>query len=170
MSLFDDLGVWRLLTASADPSNLKDFVREWLAPLIEYDAKHQSDLSPRCPPISRVTAPTEATARSLFIHRSTLRYRLARIEQLSGRRLDDPHHRFNFPARPSCESERRPHPAGVIPLLDDHRGGKRRPAPDSVERDYIMKGRHRVPASKGWYRRHAPAAEPTLARSLSYPH
>jgi DNA-binding PucR family transcriptional regulator len=38
----------------------------------------------------------EGTARKLLIHRSTLRYRLGRIEKLSGRTLDDPDHRFNL--------------------------------------------------------------------------
>lgn len=38
----------------------------------------------------------DETARALAVHRSTLRYRLQRIREVSGRRLDDVDSRFNL--------------------------------------------------------------------------
>lgn len=96
VSIFDDLGVWRLFSANADPAYLEDFVREWLQILIDYDMAHQSDLMRTLSTFLEGDRNYEATARMLFIHRSTLRYRLKRIEELSGRSLENSDDRFNL--------------------------------------------------------------------------
>jgi len=92
----DDLGLWRLLAADADPSNLQDFVHRWIGTLIDYDASHSADLVTTLATYLESARAYDATARKLVIHRSTLRYRLGRIGELSGWSLGDPEHRFNL--------------------------------------------------------------------------
>jgi len=88
-------GVWRLLAADADQSTLADFVRHWIGSLIDHDASHGVDLVKTLTAYLENDRSHETTARRIFIHRSTLRYRLGRIEQLTGWDLGDPDQRFN---------------------------------------------------------------------------
>lgn len=96
VAIFEDLGVWRLLAAHSDPSSLRDFVREWIGTLIDYDGSHGSDLVTTLATFLDGDGAFEATARKLLIHRSTLRYRLGRIEKLGGHNLGDADHRFDL--------------------------------------------------------------------------
>ena len=42
--VYDDLGIYRLFALGEDDHDVKRFVREWLGPLLDYDATSQSDL------------------------------------------------------------------------------------------------------------------------------
>jgi DNA-binding PucR family transcriptional regulator len=79
---FDDLGVFRLLGQVADPANLRELATSWLDPLLRHDARRGSDYV--------------QAAESLIVHRSTLKYRLRRIREISGYDLADRDTRFHL--------------------------------------------------------------------------
>ena len=92
----DDLGGYRLLAEGADPGSVDEFVRHWIGPLLDYDARRGSDLAA---PLARhldCGGNYDATAAALGLGRSTVRYRLGRIRQLTGHDLSDPDVRFQL--------------------------------------------------------------------------
>ncbi len=93
---YDDLGVYQLLSEVADPRTLDSFVRTWLGALIDYDAAHGSDLMATLSGYLEVGGNYDATAQALTIGRSTVRYRIRRIQELTGHDLSDPDARFQL--------------------------------------------------------------------------
>ncbi|MCF7553624.1 CdaR family transcriptional regulator [Pseudonocardia sp. WMMC193] len=93
---FDELGIYRLLAAGSDDGEVREFVREWIGPLIDYDTANRSDLVATLWQYYECGGNYDATARALTIHRSTLRYRLRRIRDLSGHDLGAVESRLNL--------------------------------------------------------------------------
>lgn len=93
---FDDLGILRLLGAGADMAAVEAFVEEWLGPLLAYDGSRGVDLVPTLMAFLDCGANYAASAEALRIHVSTLRYRLGRMVEITGRDLTDPETRFQF--------------------------------------------------------------------------
>ena len=89
---YDDLGVYQLLSEVADPRALDAFVRRWIGPLLDYDAARDSDLVTTLAAFLEAGGNYDATAQSLTIGRSTVRYRIRRIQELSGSRPRRPRH------------------------------------------------------------------------------
>jgi len=96
VTTFDELGIYRLLAAGAGDDEVTGFVQEWLGALIDYDAANRSDLVTTLWQYYECGGNYDATARALTIHRSTLRYRLRRIRELSGHDLGDVESRLNL--------------------------------------------------------------------------
>jgi sugar diacid utilization regulator len=92
----DDLGVYRLLAEAADPSSVDEFVRQWIGPLLDYDARRGSELVMTLARHLDCGGNYDATAAVLGLGRSTIRYRLGRIRQLTGHDLADPDVRFQL--------------------------------------------------------------------------
>jgi len=86
VTTFDQLGIYRLLAGDGD-GEVDLFVREWLGPLLDYDVSNRSDLVTTLWQYYECGGNYDATAAALTIHRSTLRYRLRRIRELTGRDL-----------------------------------------------------------------------------------
>jgi sugar diacid utilization regulator len=93
---FDELGIYRLLAAGAGDGEVHAFVREWLGPLIDYDAANRSELVATLWQYYECGGNYDSTAQALTIHRSTLRYRLRRIRDLTGRDLGAVESRLNL--------------------------------------------------------------------------
>ncbi|MGW2024413.1 PucR family transcriptional regulator [Streptomyces decoyicus] len=93
---FDELGLYRILGAGGGYREVEQFVREWLGPLLDYDAAHHSDLVQTLSQYFECGGNYDATAGALAIHRSTLRYRLQRIREVSGNGLGDVDGRLNL--------------------------------------------------------------------------
>ncbi|MGW0640167.1 PucR family transcriptional regulator [Nocardia salmonicida] len=91
---FDELGFYRLV----DAAHVEDFVREWLGALMDYDRKRHSDLVYTLAQYLECGGNYDESAVVLHIHRSTLRYRLGRIRELTGFDLRDVNIRFNLQA------------------------------------------------------------------------
>ena len=87
---FDDLGVLRLFGRVADPGDLEDLARRWLDTLLSYDREHSGELVATLSAFLDCGGNHEQTAETLLIHRSTLKYRLKRIREVSGHDLADP--------------------------------------------------------------------------------
>jgi sugar diacid utilization regulator len=96
VTVFDELGVYRLLSRLEDTAEVERFVRDWLEVLLDYDARKQSELVRTLSVYLERGGNYDATAEALVVHRSTLKYRLQRIRELSGHDLNDPDSRFNL--------------------------------------------------------------------------
>lgn len=93
---FDRLGVYRLLAEVGEPGSVERFVREWLGDLLDYDSGKGSELVDTLSRYLECGRSYEATTSALAIHRSTLKYRLRRIREISGHDLSDPDTYFNL--------------------------------------------------------------------------
>ena len=93
---FEDLGLYRILDRASDRPEVHDFVMEWLGPLLSYDRKKNADLVTTLTHYLDCGGNYDDAAESLSIHRSTLRYRLGRIRDISGRDLQDVEDRLNL--------------------------------------------------------------------------
>ncbi len=96
LTLFDDLGVYQVLASVQDPAALERFVGEWLGTLMDYDATHGAQLVMTLSEYLECGGNYDATATVLSVHRSTLKYRLRRIREVSGYDLGLPDTQFNL--------------------------------------------------------------------------
>ena len=95
-SAFADLDVLRMLASLEDLSDVEGFVRKWLGALADYDGRKHTELLTTLTRYLQHGGSYEGTSRALSVHRSTLKYRLQRIRELSGFDLSDPETRFNL--------------------------------------------------------------------------
>lgn len=93
---YDDLGVFRLFAALPDPGEVEGFARTWLGTLIDYDSSKESDLVHTLTVYLATGGRYTETAQALTVHRSTLKYRLQRIRDLTGLDLNDAETNFNL--------------------------------------------------------------------------
>lgn len=93
---FGDLGLYRILDRTGNSPEVHEFVMEWLGPLLSYDREKRADLVMTLTQYLDCGGNYDAAAKSLTIHRSTLRYRLGRIRDISGRDLQDVEDRLNL--------------------------------------------------------------------------
>jgi sugar diacid utilization regulator len=96
LSNHDDLGLLRILDTSDSGAELETFVNEWLGALLDHDRDHGSELVRTLSVYLDSGGNYDRASDALIIHRSTLRYRLRRIRELSGRDLGDPDSRLNL--------------------------------------------------------------------------
>ncbi|MFF9038412.1 PucR family transcriptional regulator [Streptomyces sp. NPDC014892] len=95
-TFFDDLGLYRILGPGNEYQELEGFVREWLGQLVDYDGRHRTALVETLSRYFDCGGNYAETAESLAIHRSTLRYRLQRIREISGHDLTSVEDRLNL--------------------------------------------------------------------------
>ncbi len=93
---YPKLGIFRMLAAIPDLSDVEAFVREWLGSLIDYDARRKAELVHTLAQYLEHGGNYDATAAELSVHKSTLKYRLQRIRELTGLELNDPDVHFNL--------------------------------------------------------------------------
>jgi sugar diacid utilization regulator len=93
---YADLGVYRILAEVEDPAAVERLVRHWLGALLEYDERKGSELVHTLSRYVECGGNYDATAAALSIHRSTLKYRLQRIREISGHDLSEPDTAFNL--------------------------------------------------------------------------
>ncbi|MCU1454884.1 MAG: sugar diacid utilization regulator [Acidimicrobiales bacterium] len=93
---FEELGIYRVLSEVPEGGMVDDFVERWLGPLLAYDAHRRARLVETLGAYLDCGGSYDATAEVLSLHRSTFRYRLQRIREVSGLDLGDPDVRFNL--------------------------------------------------------------------------
>ncbi len=93
---YDDLGVYKVLAEANDTASVDRFVAEWLAQLLDYDSDHGTQLVLTLSEYLECGGNYDASAKALSVHRSTLKYRLNRIRQVSGYDLSLPDNQFNL--------------------------------------------------------------------------
>jgi DNA-binding PucR family transcriptional regulator len=92
---FEDLGIYRILSSVSNLTEVERFMKEKLGTLIEYDNDHKSEMVLTLARYFDCGCKYDETAERLMIHRSTLKYRLQRIRELTGYDLTDGSVRFD---------------------------------------------------------------------------
>lgn len=93
---YPKLGIFRMLAAIPDLTDVDKFVREWLGSLLDYDDHKGAELVHTLTQYLEHGGNYDATAAELSVHKSTLKYRLQRIRDLTGLELNDPDVHFNL--------------------------------------------------------------------------
>jgi DNA-binding PucR family transcriptional regulator len=83
---FEETGAYRLLlpAMSEDPTELRRFHDETVAPLVAYDEQYETELVLTLESFLDADGNVAKTAEKLFTHRHTIRYRLDRVRELTG--------------------------------------------------------------------------------------
>src|SRR3954463_8002060 len=79
-----------MLDALRDDPQRANYYLRLLTPLRRYDAEHHGDLVKTLAAYLRCAGNSNRTADALYLHRNSLRYRLARIRALTGLDIDEP--------------------------------------------------------------------------------
>jgi PucR family transcriptional regulator, purine catabolism regulatory protein len=93
---FDDLGSYGLLLGLQDTLSLQVFYDSVLGKLQEYDEQNSSDLVKSLSCFLEANGHWGDAAEKLYVHRHTLRYRMKRVEEITGRDLDQSQDRMEF--------------------------------------------------------------------------
>jgi PucR family transcriptional regulator, purine catabolism regulatory protein len=93
---FQELGVYRVIARVEDRDTLEAFRKEYLGPIEDYDANHAAEYIETLEGFFACNGNHARAAEVLHLHRNTLLYRLGRIEELTGRDLNDPETRLSM--------------------------------------------------------------------------
>jgi len=88
----DEVSSHELLLATVPASVLRSFRERLLGPLVAYDDRHRAELLSTLREFLACSGSWNACAAKMYVHVNTVRYRIRRIEELTGRdlsRLDD---------------------------------------------------------------------------------
>ena len=96
VTCFDDLGVYRIFCRLDDLADVERLVHDWLGPLLDYDRLKGSELATTISEYVECGGNWDDTAAALCVHRSTLKYRLQRIRELTGYDLGEADTHFNL--------------------------------------------------------------------------
>ncbi len=83
---FEQLGIYKLLF-KLDHKDLQIFYQETVGLLVEYDKVHGTKLVNNLIGLFKANGNVNQAADQLYVHRNTLRYRLQKIEEITGRSL-----------------------------------------------------------------------------------
>ena len=95
-AFFEALGSYTILHHLNNPTAIDLFLRKQLGPLIEYSDSKSMNLCHTLDVYLKNNGNVNSTSKELFMHRSSLLYRLERIESLLNIRLNDSETRFNL--------------------------------------------------------------------------
>jgi sugar diacid utilization regulator len=85
---FEDLGIHRLLLQVPDLAELKSFATEILGELDRQDPQRGAELLGTLACYFRENSSPQRTAQSLHVHPNTVAYRIRRVQEITGLRLD----------------------------------------------------------------------------------
>jgi hypothetical protein len=92
----DEVASHELLLASVAGSVLRSFRGRLLGPLLAYDEQHRAELLPTLREFLNCSGSWNACAGKMYVHVNTVRYRIRRIEELTGRDLSSLDDRVDF--------------------------------------------------------------------------
>jgi hypothetical protein len=92
----DEVASHELLLASVPVSVLRSFRERLLGPLLVYDEQHRAELLPTLREFLDCSGSWNACAAKMYVHVNTVRYRIRRIEELTGRDLSSLDDRVDF--------------------------------------------------------------------------
>jgi purine catabolism regulator len=96
LSTYRDLGSFQLLLSLQDDDALRLFCDSILGPIEEGEGAYGGELMRSLEVFIECNGQWEKAARQLYCHRHTLRYRVRRVEELTGRSLDSARDRIDF--------------------------------------------------------------------------
>ncbi len=79
ITLFEQLGVYRLIFAAEHLPEMQEYLKETLGPLVAYDSDHSADLVRTLEAFFQANCSPKEAATLLHVHRNTVLYRLDRI-------------------------------------------------------------------------------------------
>jgi sugar diacid utilization regulator len=89
VSAFEDLGIHRLLLQVPDLGELRAFAHEVLGRLSEHEHEHKSEYLATLACYFRENNSPQRASRLLHVHPNTVAYRIKRIEEITGLKLDN---------------------------------------------------------------------------------
>ena len=89
VAAFEDLGIHRLLLQVPDLGELRSFAAEVLGKLSEHEQDHKSEYLATLACYFRENNSPQRASRLLHVHPNTVAYRIKRIEEITGLRLDN---------------------------------------------------------------------------------
>jgi purine catabolism regulator len=92
--LYEFLHVYRLVSQVEKMGNLNEYIQDYLAPVIEYDQKHNGELIKTLQYYYECNGSKQRTAERLFIVRQTLYLRIQKLEELLGTDFMSPERRL----------------------------------------------------------------------------
>jgi purine catabolism regulatory family protein/PucR-like helix-turn-helix protein/diguanylate cyclase with GGDEF domain len=92
----DEVASHELLLATVPPSVLRSFRTRLLGPLLAYDDRHRAELLPTLREFLACSGSWNACAAKMYVHVNTVRYRIRRIEELTGRDLSSLNDQVDF--------------------------------------------------------------------------
>jgi PucR family transcriptional regulator, purine catabolism regulatory protein len=96
LATYRDLGSFQLLLSLQDDDALRLFCDSILAPIEDREGAYGGELMRSLEAFIECNGQWERAARQLYCHRHTLRYRIRRVEELTGRSLDSARDRIDF--------------------------------------------------------------------------
>jgi PucR family transcriptional regulator, purine catabolism regulatory protein len=96
LATYRDLGSFQLLLSLQDDEALRLFCESILDPIEEGEGAYGGELMRSLEAFIECNGQWERAARQLYCHRHTLRYRIRRVEELTGRSLDSARDRIDF--------------------------------------------------------------------------
>jgi purine catabolism regulator len=96
VATFRDLGSFQLLLSLQDTDALRLFCESLLGPIESGEGHYGGELVRSLEAFISCNGQWEAAARRLYCHRHTLRYRIRKIEELTGRDLSSARDRIEF--------------------------------------------------------------------------
>jgi purine catabolism regulator len=91
-----DLGAFTLLLSLQDDDALRLYCESVLGPIEDGDAEYGGELLRSLEAFIEHNGQWERAAREVYCHRHTLRYRMRKVEELTGRDLSRAHDRIEF--------------------------------------------------------------------------
>lgn len=85
---YDNLGIFSLI--EINPQHFTAFMKRTIGPLIDYDQKHKTELVSTLNLFYKYNCNTLKAARKGYLNPSTMKYRLRRIQEITGLDLKDP--------------------------------------------------------------------------------
>jgi len=92
----DEVASHELLLATVPASVLRSFRERLLGPLVAYDDRHRAELLPTLREFLACSGSPNACAAKMYVHVNTVRYRIRRIEELTGRDLSTLNDQVDF--------------------------------------------------------------------------
>ena len=86
---YDALGVWRLLGNIQDKQELHSFINETLGKILLYDQEKGAELIKTLEVYFECNGKLKKVTEKMYVHYNTILYRLDRIQQITGRSLED---------------------------------------------------------------------------------
>jgi purine catabolism regulator len=96
VATYEDLGAFQLLLSLQDEEALSSYCRSVLGPIEQGEGDYGDELVRSLDVFIENNGHWEKAAAALYCHRHTLRYRIRRIEQLTGRSFSSARDRIEF--------------------------------------------------------------------------
>jgi purine catabolism regulator len=93
---YDDLGIYRILCEFDKETELVRYYEDTIAKLEEYDREHKAELVKTLTAYFNNDFSLQKAADELYVHYNTMRYRLERINEITGLDVLNSHDRLNL--------------------------------------------------------------------------